>query len=135
MKNTYFILMILIASIMTSCKDSPTDELKEAVEKMEKISLNEITEKNLEEFDTDIQAIKRKMEQNETKLTPEELKQWNYWMGRFYALKVKIAFYPLRFLGENIMVFAEGFLNGMGINTSEMEDGIKEGLELFDTNK
>ena len=102
---------------------------------MEKISLNEISEKNLEEFDAQIQAIENEIEQSEDELTPEEIKKLNYWLGRYYALKVKIAFYPLRFLGENIMVFAEGFLNGLGINTSEIETGLKDGLELFEINK
>lgn len=132
MKYLYFIFFILLTSILSSCNSSPTNKLKRAVEKMEKISLNEISEKNLEEFEAQIHAIVKEIEYSEVKLSPEETKKLNYWMGRYYALKVKIAFYPIRFLGENIIKFAEGFLNGLGVDTSEMEEGLKDGLRPFE---
>lgn len=135
MKYAYFILLILFASIMTSCSSTPTDKLKNTVEKMESIKINEITENNWEEFEASIQELQADIEIYKEKMTPEEIKEWHYWYGRYSALGIKRAFYPVSFLGENILKFAEGFMQGFGINTSEMEDGLKDGLNLFDNRK
>jgi len=134
-KSLLTAITILCSLFFTNCTPDSSKRLMTEVEEMEGVPMETLNDENWKNYEMKIEELSIEFEKKKSGMTSEKIKEWHYWYGRHAALELKREFYPISNQIDNILKMGEGFLEGLSGENIEKENGLKDGLNLFDNRK